>query len=123
MRLARLVVAALAVATGVAPAAAQELQLERVVLLSRHGVRTPTKSLDEMNQHVVTPWAPWPEGLKPGDLTPRGAELMALMGGFYRVLYVGRGLVPAGERCPATGAVATWADVAPRTRDTAQALL
>lgn len=123
MRFARLLVAALTVAIGAAPAAAQELQLERAVLLSRHGVRTPTKSLDDMDKHVVTPWARWPAGLKPGDLTPRGAELMALMGGYYRVLYVGRGLLPAGERCPATGAVATWADVTPRTRETAQALL
>jgi 4-phytase/acid phosphatase len=86
-------------------------------------VRTPTKTLDDLNKHVSTPWARWPEGLLPGDLTPRGAELMSLMGGFYRALYAGRGLLPASERCPESGAVATWADVTPRTRATAQALL
>ena len=123
MRRVPLLVAACAAIAWAAPVVAQDLQLERVVLLSRHGVRTPTKPLEELDRHVSTPWARWPDGLLPGDLTPRGAELMALMGGFYRVHYVGRGLLPAGERCPASGAVAAWADVTPRTRATAQALL
>jgi 4-phytase/acid phosphatase len=119
----RLLVAACATVAWAAPAAAQELQLERVLLLSRHGVRTPTKPLEELDKHVSTPWARWPDGLQPGDLTPRGAELATLMGGFYRVLYAGRGLLPAAERCPASGTVAAWADVNQRTRLTAQALL
>ncbi len=102
------------------PARAQELVLDRVVLLSRHGVRSPTEPLAELDEHVATPWARWP--VAPGDLTPHGAELMRLMGAFYRTLYAGRGLLPA-DGCPAPGAVDAWADVDQRTRLTAQALL
>src|SRR4029450_10903640 len=43
------------------PAAAQVLpippgwQMDRAILLSRHGVRAPVKSNEEMDQHVATP--------------------------------------------------------------------
>jgi 4-phytase/acid phosphatase len=119
MRLWRLAVAC-AVLAWVTPSVAQDLQLERVVLLSRHGVRAPTQPIAELDRHVATPWPRWP--VAPAELTPRGAELMKLMGGFYRGLYAGRGLLPA-DRCPAEGAVVAWADVSQRTRLTAQALL
>ena len=81
------------------PAAAQILpippgwQMERAVLLSRHGVRSPIKSNEELDRHVATPWPIWP--VPPGFLSPRGAELMRLMGRYYRVLYGGRGLMEA----------------------------
>ncbi|HYD08301.1 MAG TPA: histidine-type phosphatase [Reyranella sp.] len=118
MRLALLLCAAMAWA---APAAAQDFQLERVILLSRHGVRAPTQPIDELDRIAATPWPRWP--VAPGELTPRGAELMRLMGEYYRALYAGRGVIPAGERCPASGAVSAWADVSQRTRVSAQALL
>ncbi|MFI5001234.1 MAG: histidine-type phosphatase [Reyranellales bacterium] len=102
------------------PAAAQQLQLESVVLLSRHGVRSPTEPLDELDKRVASPWARWP--VAPGELTPRGAELMTLMGGYYHALYAGRGLLPAAD-CPAAGTVAAWADIDQRTRLTAQSIL
>ena len=79
------------------PAAAQILpippgwQMERAILLSRHGVRSPIKTNEEMDRHVATPWPVWP--VPPGFLTPHGAELMRLMGRYYRVLYGGRGLM------------------------------
>ena len=98
------------------PVRAQELRLVRVVLLSRHGVRSPTETLAELDKHVATPWGRWP--VAPGELTPHGGELMRLMGGYYRTLYA----LPADD-CPAPGAVDAWADVDQRTRLTAQALL
>jgi 4-phytase/acid phosphatase len=110
-----------AVVAWAAPVAAQDFPVERVVLLGRHGVRAPTAPLETLDKHVATPWPRWP--VAPAELTPRGAELMGLMGGFYRALYTGRGLLPAGERCPAAGAVAAWADVSQRTLLTAQAVL
>ena len=104
----------------VPPVAAQNLQLERAVLLSRHGVRSPTQSNAELDRQVTTPFPVWK--VAPGDLTPRGYELMKYMGSFYRVVYSGLGLI-SPDRCPPSGMVAAWADVDQRTRETAQALL
>jgi 4-phytase/acid phosphatase len=108
------------------PAAAQILpippgwQMERAVLLSRHGVRSPEKPNSELDQYVATPWPTWP--VLPGYLTPRGAELMRLMGGYYRVLYGGRGLVQAAD-CPPAGTVSAWTDTDQRTRLTGESIL
>lgn len=95
-------------------------QIERAVLLNRHGVRSPTVSNAQLDKHSVTPWPSWP--VEPGFLSPRGEELMRLMGGYYRVLYGGRGLVQADD-CPAAGTVAAWTDLAQRTRASGAALL
>lgn len=107
------------------PASAQILpippgwQMERAILLSRHGVRSPLKSNEEMDKHVAQAWPTWP--VPPGFLTPRGAELMRLMGRYYRVLYGGRGLVQSDD-CPPLNTVAAWTDVDQRTRFTGAAL-
>jgi 4-phytase/acid phosphatase len=111
---------------GWGPAAAQILptppgwQIERAVLVSRHGVRSPTQSNAELDKHAATPWPTWP--VEPGFLTPRGQELMRLMGTYYRVLYGGRGLVQADD-CPRPGTVAAWADIDQRTRLSGAAIL
>ena len=108
------------------PAAAQILpippgwQMERAILLSRHGVRSPLESNEEMDRYVATPWPVW--SVSPGFLTPRGAELMRLMGRYYRVLYGGRGLMEASI-CPPANTVAAWTDIDQRTRLTGAALL
>lgn len=95
-------------------------QIERAVIVSRHGVRAPEQSKATLDARAATAWPSWP--VEPGFLTPRGEELMRLMGGFYRVLYGGRGLVQA-DNCPGAGTVAAWADVDQRTRVSAAALL
>jgi 4-phytase/acid phosphatase len=95
-------------------------QLERAVLLSRHGVRSPKEPIEQLDRVVATPWPAWP--VPPGYLTPHGAELMRLMGAYYRVLYGGRGLVEASI-CPPPGTVAAWADVDQRTRESGIAIL
>jgi 4-phytase / acid phosphatase len=111
---------------GLAPAAAQippisqGWQLERAVLVVRHGVYAPVESLDALDKHVATPWPNWPAA--PGALTQRGAELMREIGGYYRALYGELGLIET-DVCPAAGSVAAWADVAERARASAQALL
>ncbi|CAN5799912.1 AppA family phytase/histidine-type acid phosphatase [soil metagenome] len=108
------------------PATAQLLpvppgwQMERAVLLSRHGVRAPVRPNAELDQFVATPWPTWP--VPPGFLTPRGAELMRLMGGYYRVLFGGRGLVRADD-CPPLGSVSAWTDLDQRTRVTGASIL
>lgn len=98
----------------------QGWQLERAVLVSRHGVRSPTQSNADLDRISATAWPTWP--VEPGFLTPRGEQLMQLMGGYYRVLYGGRGLVQA-DNCPRPGTVAAWADVDQRTRLSGTAIL
>jgi 4-phytase/acid phosphatase len=95
-------------------------QLERAVLLSRHGLRSPIETNEELDKHAATPWPVWP--VPPGYLTPRGGELLGLMGRYYRVLYGGRGLVQSDD-CPPTGTVAVWTDTDQRTRQSGAALI
>lgn len=108
------------------PAVAQILpvppgwQMERAVLLMRHGVRAPVKHEEQMDRQVATPWPTWP--VADGFLTPHGAELVRLMGRYYRVLYGGRGLVEASI-CPPRNSVAAWTDIDERTRLSGAALL
>ena len=70
---------------GLMPAAAQleptppGWQIERAILLSRHGVRSPTQTNAELDKLAATAWPSWP--VAPGFLSPRGEELMRLMGG------------------------------------------
>ena len=49
-----------------------ELKLERVVIVSRHGVRAPTKATQLMQDVTPDAWPTWP--VKLGWLTPRGGE-------------------------------------------------
>lgn len=115
-----------AVLAALSPASAQILpvppgwQMERAVLLSRHGVRAPLLTNAELDSHSASPWPTWP--VPPGFLTPRGEELLRLMGRYYRVLYGGRGLVQSDD-CPPRGTVAAWADLDQRTRVSAVALV
>lgn len=95
-------------------------QIERALLVNRHGVRSPTASNEALDRYSATPWPNWP--VEPGFLSPRGEELLRLMGGYYRVLYGGRGLVQADD-CPTTGTVAAWTDLSQRTRTSGAALL
>lgn len=102
-----------------APAA--EYELVSTVIFSRHGVRSPIGSGTRIEEVAADPWPSWPTE-HPGDLTERGAELVKLMGVYYREDYAAKGLFPA-EGCPQPGAVSVWADVDQRTRLTAQALV
>lgn len=111
---------------GLATAGAQILptppgwQIERAVLVSRHGVRAPSEPNAEMDRHVATAWPVWP--VPPGQLSPRGEELMRMMGVYYHVLYGGRGLIQA-DNCPAPNTVAAWTDIDQRTRSSGAAVL
>jgi 4-phytase/acid phosphatase len=90
-----------------------------VIVLSRHGVRSPTHPA-ELQAYAAQPWPAWPG--KPGNLTERGALLMQQFGAYYRRLYGGP--LGIGERgCPPAGSVFVWADVDQRTRATGDAVL
>lgn len=95
-------------------------QLEKVVILSRHGVRAPTKMTQTMRDVTPHQWPEWP--VKLGYITPRGEHLISLMGGFYRERLQQQGLL-SKDNCPTPDAVYVWADVDQRTRKTGEAFL
>ena len=102
-----------------AKAAGDEV-LQKVVIISRHGVRTPEVSAAELDGWSTRAWPAWNEPA--GDLTARGAQLARLLGQYYRAYAVAEQLLPE-QGCPARGSVYFYADVAERARGTAQALL
>ena len=95
-----------------------ELKLESVVIVSRHGVRAPTKATQLMQDVTPDAWPTWP--VKLGWLTPRGGELIAYLGHYQRQRLVADGLLTKNG-CPQPGQVAIIADVDERTRKTGEA--
>ncbi len=108
--------------SGAQPAdAPQDLKLERIVVVERHGVRAPTKSPQALSAFSSQPWPAWP--VAPGELTAHGAGDVRLMGAWLRQDYARRGLWPS-KGCPAPGQVYVWADGQDqRTRLSGQAVL
>jgi 4-phytase/acid phosphatase len=107
----------------VTPALSQTPQLRMAVVLTRHGVRSP------LSASTSSPYAsqPWPSLSNdwhvacPGDLTPRGKELVKQMGIFYHAYYSDKGLLPPVNQCPSKQ-VYIWSDNVERTLGTAEAL-
>jgi 4-phytase/acid phosphatase len=99
------------------PATPSDLRL--VVIVSRHGIRSPTDP-NELSPYAAHPWPAWE--VAPGFLTPHGATMMRYFGASYRSMYAAAGLFPI-TGCPAANALYVWADVDERTLATASALL
>lgn len=94
--------------------------LERVVILERHGVRSPTKPPDALAKYASQPWPQWP--VAPGELTSHGAEAMRAMGAGLRTRYVRLGVLPRAG-CPARDALFVWVDNSDqRTRESGNAI-
>ena len=94
-------------------------QLRYVVIITRHGVRSPTWSSDLLNQYSAEPWPEW--GVPPGNLTAHGRALVKLMGGYYRSRFAREGLLkPRG--CGDAARIYIWADTDQRTIETGRAL-
>ncbi len=106
---------------GLAPvrsaAAPSSSDLRMVIIVSRHGVRSPTHP-SELNPYSRQPWPAWSG--HPGDLTERGALLMRQFGAYYRRTY---GALLGTQGCPPSGAVFVWADVDQRTKATGEAIV
>jgi 4-phytase/acid phosphatase len=100
------------------PAADSKLRLERVVMLMRHGVRSPTKAQVSPPGTNDRPWPQWPVDY--GELTQHGYDAVRLVGAWDRTNWVSRGLLPA-TGCPATADVAVAASAKSRTQATARA--
>ncbi|MFG1479007.1 histidine-type phosphatase [Xanthobacter sp. V4C-4] len=83
-----------------------EVVLERVALVQRHGVRAPVQSAETLAGWSRRAWPSWP--VATGDLTPHGADVVALVSAAMRAAYVAKGVLPAAG-CPG-GDLLVWAD-------------
>jgi 4-phytase/acid phosphatase len=95
------------------------LQLKYAVVVTRHGVRSPTWTPERLNQYSTEPWPDW--RVPPGNLTTHGRELMKLMGEFYRQYFAAQKLL-GKPNCTDAQRTYFWADTDQRTLETARAL-
>jgi 4-phytase/acid phosphatase len=104
----------------IAPAMnAQTPQLKLVVILSRHGVRSPTWTQDRLNAFSAQPWPTWP--VPPGELTPHGFDLLTRLGSQERATLAEKGLF-AATGCADAESVFIYADSDQRTLASGRAL-
>jgi 4-phytase/acid phosphatase len=94
-------------------------ELKFVIIVSRHGVRSPTSKMDQLSQYSREPWPEW--SVPPGYLTAHGAQLMKLFGAYDRELLASQGLL-AANGCEDAGKIRIVADSDQRTRETGKAL-
>jgi 4-phytase / acid phosphatase len=95
-------------------------ELKLVLVLSRHGVRSPTAQPGTLDAFANQPWPTWP--VAPGYLTPHGKQLMRIMGGWYRDYYAHAGLLSA-QGCLPANALFVLADDEQRTLESARGLM
>jgi len=108
-------VGALAVASS-ARAADPDSEVKLVVILTRHGVRSPLMTNSKLGVYSAEAWPEW--SVAPGILTPHGKQQMVLMGAYYRARYVDEGLL-TGEAAADFPRIFFRADNDQRTIETA----
>ncbi|MCC2981139.1 histidine-type phosphatase [Sphingomonas sp. IC4-52] len=91
-------------------------QVERVVLLMRHGVRSPDRPTPAFGK-MPQPWPTWAG--EPGALTEHGAAAIARLAAADREWLSAYGVIPASG-CPEAGALNVMANSFQRTIRTAQ---
>ena len=115
-----------ATALCVAPVARPQAQtapaerLKFVLILSRHGVRSPTWTDARLNEYSAEPWPQWP--VAPGLLTPHGKRLMTILGAYDRAYFAEQGLL-SKSGCEQAAGVFVYADTDQRTRETGMGLV
>ena len=105
---------------GAAEQGGGDAKLLKMVVLSRHGVRSPTQSSETLGSWSRKDWPEWP--VKRGELTPRGAKLVTAMWEQEAAFLREAGLLPS-KGCPEAGTIAVRADRDQRTRVTGEAVL
>ena len=121
-RLVCVIVAVMLLALACLPGFAEEehadLTLDKVVVLSRHNIRSPLSGsgslLGDITPHE---WFEWTSN--PSELSLRGAMLETLMGQYFRLWLEDEGLFPENYR-PDEGAVRFYANAKQRTLATAR---
>jgi 4-phytase / acid phosphatase len=93
--------------------------LKFALVFSRHGVRPPTKTNDNYNPFAFQNFPDW--SVPAGNLTLHGAQLMTIMGGYYRQYFTQQGLLTGNDQADAANEY-FYADNSQRTFATGQAL-
>jgi 4-phytase / acid phosphatase len=93
-------------------------ELKYALIVSRHGVRSPTWDTARLNEYSVQARPDW--GVDPGELTPHGRAGVKLMGGYYRDWLSKAGLFSADD-CRDVSRIYIRADTDQRTRETGRA--
>lgn len=101
------------------PAAPSSSKLNYVIIVSRHGVRSPTGKTSQYDHYAKAPWPNWTTA--PGELTPHGYALMKMFGSYDRALLAQQGLFST-TGCDGAIHVTIHADTDQRTRETGRAL-
>jgi 4-phytase/acid phosphatase len=94
-------------------------QLRYVVVLTRHGVRSPTGKATQYLPYSKAAWPAWP--VAPGYLTPHGFRLMELFGAYDRMQLSDQKLF-AATGCDDASRLTIYADSDQRTRETGKAI-
>lgn len=93
------------------------LKIERVLILSRHNVRTPLSR--NLFEFTPKPWPNWKE--KNGYLTAKGALLEGFMGEFFSSWLIEEGVLT--KNCPDVKSFYVYANIAQRTMASASAFI
>ena len=99
----------------ISPAQERSVPVEHlrfVLILSRHGVRSPSWTNARLDEYSLQPWPTWP--VAPGILTPHGKLLMTLLGRYDRSAFAQLGLLTS-TGCSDAGQVYIDADTDQRT--------
>jgi 4-phytase/acid phosphatase len=99
------------------PVSGADAQLKYAVIVTRHGVRSPTWDAAQLRQYSAEAWPDW--GVPAGYLTPHGRAAMLRMGSYYRRWLVSERLLPASG-CDAK--ITVYADNDQRTVESGKAL-
>ena len=99
--------------------ATQGERLRFVLVLSRHGVRSPTWTNERLDEYSKNPWPRW--DVAPGLLTPHGRKLMTEFGSYYRLSFASHDLLQA-KGCADAAHVFIYADSDQRTMETGRGL-
>ena len=105
--------------TPAARAAVPASDLKLVIVLTRHGVRSPLQTNEILGKYAAEPWPEWT--VARGILTPHGRQQMVLLGGYYRARYVAEGLL-TGDPAKDSPLVFFRSDNDQRTQESARAL-
>lgn len=96
-------------------------QLQQIVIVSRHGLRSPlTDGANDIKQAVSLQWPKW--NTKPGLLTTKGGAIEVYMGGYFIDWLNQEGLLKK-DVCPTENDLYVYTNVMPRTIATAQNFL